>query len=333
MEHTTHTCYKTYLNYLGKKGNTPRERSLTQSAEDFRRLVVDNPNYVEDCKRNGEPQSFMITRSDVLYRANITAFPGEDLFPGDMIEAFGEHWICYQTRVANPLQTTGIIWLCNHLFRWQNNSPEIIERWGVLDSGVFSTTKTAGYEVNTPDVQYKIYLPLDDDTIRLYVDKRIATNVRYDANGKEILEVYKLTRVDPTSQAYGQGAHLMLLNARSDDYIAEHDNIEMRICGYIPPEPIVDSLPVDELIDSTISGRPTIRVGASRLYTTNIPNEAEPIWNVMPNNAGVSIALEDSGCRLSVEDRGSLVGEMLTLSVSDSAGKYNVAEFTVEVIS
>ena len=44
MEHTTHTCYKTYLNYLGKKGNTPRERSLTQSEEDFRRLVVDNPN-------------------------------------------------------------------------------------------------------------------------------------------------------------------------------------------------------------------------------------------------------------------------------------------------
>lgn len=335
MGHEGHKqfCYQSYLNYLGAYGKTSRERSLNRTAEDFARLVVDNPNYMEDCKRNGNPQRFMISRSDVLYRANITAFPGEELHPGDTIEAFGEHWICYQTRVANSLQVSGIIWLCNHLFRWQNNSPEIIERWGVLDSGVYSTTKTAGYEVNTPDVQYKIYLPLDDDTKKLYVDKRIATNIRYDANGKEILEVYKLTRVDPTSQAYGKGAHLMLLNARSDDYVAEHDNLEERICGYIPPEPSVAPPIADELIDSSISGRSSVRVGASRLYTTNIPSNANPVWEFSPMLSGVSLNIEDGGVRLSVDDIDALVGEIITLRVFDSYGGYNAAEFAVEVIS
>lgn len=332
MEHSPYCCYQNYLNYIGKNGKTSRERSLNQTAEDFERLVVDNPNYQENCLRNGNPQRFMIARSDVLYRANITAFPGEELYPGDIIECFGEHWICYQTRVASSLQVTGIIWLCNHLFRWQNNSSEIIERWGVLDSGVFSTTKTAGYEINTPDVQYKIYLPLDSDTIKLYVDKRIATNIRYDANGKEILEVYKLTRVDPTSQAYGKGAHLMFLNARSDDYIAEHDNISERICDYIAPESDGIVKPPAELLHGEITGRDNIRIGGSRTYISNIPSDAIPIWDYTPKLDGISISSEGDGIRLLVKNIDRLIGEVITLRVTDSFGKYTAADFDVEVI-
>ena len=80
---------------------------------------MDDPAYQEDCTRNGTPQRFLITRTDSLIRCEITAFPGEELYPGDIIECFGEHWICYQTRVSSDIQVTGTIWLCNHLFRWQ----------------------------------------------------------------------------------------------------------------------------------------------------------------------------------------------------------------------
>lgn len=326
-----HNNFQSYRNYLGLYGKTMRDRSVNRTASDFERLVVDNPSYQEDCLRNGSPQRFMITRSEVFYKAEITAFPGEELYPGDMIECFGEHWICYQTRVCSSIQVTGIIWLCNQLFRWQNNSPDIIERWGVLDSGVYSTTKTAGYEVNTPDVQYKIYLPLDSDTEKLYVDKRIATNIRYDANGKRILEVYKLTRVDPTSQAYGKGAHLMLLNARSDDFVAEHDNIDERICGYIPPQSSSGvSSGATGLLPSAITGRATVRLGGSRLYTTNI---TEPMWEYSPHIDGVLLNADDGGMRLSVDGSDSLIGEMITIQVSDSAGLYASAEIQVEVVS
>lgn len=337
-EHSTHYCLQSYRRYLAQHGTTARERSLNQTAADFERLIQDNPNYVGDCTRNGVPQRFMIARSDALYKANITAFPGEELYPGDVIEAFGEHWVCYQTRVANALQISGIIWLCNHLFRWQNHSSEIIERWGVLDPGVYSTNKTGGYEVNTTDVQYKIYLPLDEDTKWLYVDKRIATGSKYDANGKEILEVYKLTRVDMTSQAYGKGAHLLLLNIRSDDYIAETDDLTERICDYVSPD---TSNGVQE--DATaaqhagpsrrsiqISGRTTIRSGGTRLYTTDLMTT--PKWSITPNADGIALSLEGNAARLTVDAVDELIGTSVTIRAEDPTGEAQAADLIVEVV-
>lgn len=324
--------FSTYRKYLSLWGDTERDRSINQTIDDFERLVVDNPSYQPDCTRNGNPQRFLITRSETLYRCDIVAFPGEELYPGDVIECFGENWICYQTSIGNPIQVTGTIWLCNHLFRWQNNTSDIIERWGVLDSGVYSTTKTSGYEVNTPDVQYKIYLPLDDDTKKLYVDKRIATNIRYDSNMKKILEVYKLTRVDPTSQAYGKGAHLLLLNARSDDYIAGTDNLEERICNYIkddvPPE-------IGDLKDSTIIGRQTIIIGTSRKYTSSMDAGAKPVWSISPDNDDIILTTNESdknSVTISVSDSEKLIGINIMLNVHDENNIYNDAEMNVEVI-
>lgn len=320
-----------YYDYLTRYGETARDRAISRTKQDFERFVVDDPAYQANCKRNGKPQRFLITRSDMLYRCDITAFPGEELYPGDMIECFGEHWICYQTRVSSDIQVSGIIWLCNHLFRWQNGTPNIVEKWGVLDSGIYSTTKTGGYEINTPDVQYKIYLPLDEDTERFYVDKRLATNVRFDANGKPVLEVYKVTRVDPTSQAYGHGAHLMLLHCRSDDYIAEYDNVENMICNYIPPESS-DPPPVTGGKAAAITGRGEIRVGGSRVYSLDPPDAFVPVWSVSPALEGVSLVPDGNTIRVSVADRDALVGQILTLQAEDQSGEYADCTFTVEVI-
>lgn len=337
-EHSAHYCLQSYRRYLTQYGTTARERSLNQAAVDFERFIQENLNYMGDCTRNGVPQRFMISRSDALYKANITAFPGEELYPGDMIEAFGEHWICYQTRVANALQISGIIWLCNHLFRWQNHSAEIIERWGVLDPGVYSTNKTGGYEVNTTDVQYKIYLPLDEDTKLLYVDKRIATNSKYDANGKEILEVYKLTRVDMTSQAYGKGAHLLLLNIRSDDYIAETDDLTERICDYVPPDAgngateDASTAQNEGLLRRSIkiSGRTTVRTGGTRLYTTDLTGA--PKWSIVPDTVGITLTVEGDAARLTVDAMDELIGTIVTIRAEDPAGEAQAAALDVEVV-
>ena len=325
--------FSLYKQYLTLWGETERDRSINKTIDDFERLVIDNPSYQPDCTRNGEKQRFLITRSETLYRCDIVAFPGEELYPGDIIECFGENWICYQTSIGNPIQITGTIWLCNHLFRWQNNTSEIIERWGVLDSGVYSTTKTSGYEVNTPDVQYKIYLPLDDDTKKLYVDKRIATNIRYDANMKKILEVYKLTRVDPTSQAYGKGAHLLLLNARSDDYIAGVDNLEERICNYIADDTPPD---IGDLKDNQIIGRETIIIGTSRKYTSSMDAGAKPVWSISPDdNDNIIMSVDENNINsviISVLDNEDIIGTNIILRVHDEMNQYNDAKIKIGVI-
>lgn len=337
MDHY-HLDQSSYLKYLSLYGTTARERDIARAKEDFVQDVQDNPAYQEDCRRNDVPQQFMIYQTDTPNKYNIVAMPGEELYPGDIITAFDEHWIVYETRVGNVVQVSGVMWLCNHLFRWQNGTSDIVERWGVLDSGVYSTTKTAGYEVNTPDVQYKIYLPLDRDTKRLYVDKRIATNIRYDANEKEILEVYKLTRVDPTSQAYGKGAHLLMLHARSDDYIAEHDSLAERICSYIPPEetsalpPVTPPDEPDVTLPCRISGRTTIRLGSARTYTVDMDDRAMPVWHMAPALEGLTLTAEGTTVKLTAGEKDTLVGASLLLTVHDEAGIFQDAELGVEVI-
>ena len=321
-----------YRDYLTRYGISSRDRAISRTKQDFERFVVDDPAYQENCLRNGMPQRFLITRSDVLYRCEITAFPGEELYPGDVIECFDEHWICYQTRVSSDIQVSGTIWLCNHLFHWQNGTSEIITKWGVLDSGVYSTTKTGGYEINTPDVQYKIYLPLDKDTERFFVDKRLATNVRYDANGKQILEVYKVTRVDPTSQAYGKGAHLMLLHCRSDDFIAERDNVEHMICDYIPEEAVVSPPQESDQKAVMIVGRTTIRVGSSRAYTIEPSGLFAPVWTITPPIDGISLIHVDDNVRVTVEDKENLVGQTFALQALDPDGIYAPCAIVVEVV-
>lgn len=323
-----------YYDYLARYGVSARDRAINRTKEDFARFVVDDPAYQEDCLRNGNPQRFLITRSETTYRCEITAFPGEELYPGDMIECFGEHWICYETIVSSDIQVTGTIWLCNQLFRWQNGTPDIIEKWGVLDSGVYSTTKTGGYEVNTPDVQYKIYLPFDEDTERFFVDKRLATSIRYDANGKQILEVYKVTRVDPTSQAYGKGAHLLLLHCRSDDYVAEFDNVEHMICNYIPAATDAESTTTStaDPVALSVSGRETIRTGASRLYSLEPAGAFVPEWSIEPVSAGLHMETDGQELRVSADNADELVGTVFKVIASDPSGAYAPCSMTVEVI-
>ena len=332
-------AFSLYQSMLGLDGVTTRERAVAAIKRDFENSVVDNPAYVEDCTRNGVPQRFMVNRSTTLYRAEVVAFPGEELYPGDMITAFGEYWIVYQTRVMDAVQVSGTMWLCNHLFHWQNGTDRIIEQWGVLDSGVYSTTKAGSYEVMTPDVQYKIYLPYNDDTKYLYVDKRLATNKRYDANQKEILEVYTITRVDPTSQAYGKGAHLLMLNVRSGDYIAERDNIEKMICDYIAPDqPKEDaaieyvSVPVVPDVEIQIVGRSEVSVGRNAVYRLEAPADYQSLWTVI-GDPGVSFVLEDGGLRLKVEDFDELIGTIVEIMVEDVSGKYDSKTLEVEVNS
>ena len=69
------------------------------------------------------------------------------------------------------------------------------------------------------------------------------------------------------------------------------------------------------------------------MYTTSIPADSNPVWEFSPILDGISLNMEGGGARLVIDDVDALVGEIITLRVVDTYGKYNVAEFSVEVIS
>lgn len=193
--------------------------------------MVESINYKASATRNGILQPVVITVGKISYKSMITALPGDSLYAGDMIVSDGDYWLIVEVNTTNPIQNSGTAWLCNQLFRFQNGSTTIIERYGVLDNGNYATS--GNDKIQIIDNKYKIYLPYDNDTKKLYVGKRLAINRSFDSSGAEILTTYNITSVDPVAQSYGKGGHLLLLSIESSSYESDADSLTEMICDYI----------------------------------------------------------------------------------------------------
>lgn len=331
--------WSAYERYIGVNGDTKRERSITRERESFRKHAVRNAAYRPDAMRNGSPQELLAIRSDVQYKYTVVAFPGDDLFVGDILEFEGEHWIVQETRVAGAFYTSGIAWLCNHLFRFQNGTSTIYERWGVLDSGVYSTTQAGSLKVRYPDKQFRIYLPYDDATKKIYVDKRIAVDTMYDKRGNEILEVYTVTGRNRVARSYGTGAHLLILECRGGgDFYRGIDNVEEIICDYIEPgtePPVIETTPHCEIMSGEIL-RTGGRLKATALFYDAHDELAEgivPIWGVTAPT-GVVYSVDEAGVlTLTARDAAELIGEEVVIALSEASGDYLPCTREVEVDS
>jgi hypothetical protein len=317
---------------LGINGVSDRDRIIQKAKDNFQVKVISNPGYQPNATRNGAPQRFLVDRTEVAYKIKVIAFPDENLYVGDILEIMDEHFIVVETRVVNEIHITGTAWLCNHLFRFQNGTSDIIERWGVLDSGVYSTTLKGNNTVQSLHKQFKVYLPYDEDTAKLYIDKRIAGGVNYDANGDEILTCYIYTGEDPISRSYGKNGHLLIMNVESVEYDASRDNAKERICDYIAP-----SEPSTAGTLCKIAGRDTLRIGSHRTYLAQffkdsggVDEEAVPSWSVTGAAYGIQYSVKDGALIISVDANDALIGTKLTVELNDGGERsaYKKVEVT-----
>jgi hypothetical protein len=277
----------------------------------------------------------VIDRTETSYKCKIIAFPDEDLYVGDLISVDDENLIVTEVRSLNPLQKVGTAWLCNINLSFQNGTHDIITRPAVLDSGVYSTTKNGNEELQYVDKQFKLYLPYDDDTKKIYVDKRIAVDTRFDKHGKEILEVYSVTGINRVARSYGKGGHLLICELRSGTYSPSDDNLELMICDYIAENDSGSS--VTEQLPCFISGRPTIMLGQTRTYTATFYDAdnqevsgIEPVWNIV-GNIEVSTQEVENTIKITVPNNEDYIGETIQLILTDTNGLYKPFTFDVEV--
>lgn len=229
--------FRAIQNATGVKTRT--EAKINDSRRNLSEGLKGSINYYPDAKRNGVTQPIILTASETRHKALIEAMPGDEIRIGDLIEVVdhhGEtmHWLMMQMVRTNPNQLQGMAWLCNIEFAFQTFDLEICHCWGVLDSGVYSTSLSRDDKLTVPDQQYKVYMPLNEDTEQIFVDKRLATERAYDQNGNRILMVYKITGRDTVARNYVNG-HLLDLYARSDLYDPARDNYELMICDYEEP--------------------------------------------------------------------------------------------------
>lgn len=314
--------------------DTEVEANIREAKRDVAEGMCGSVGLVHDGKRNGRPQRFVLAREISLFKYNIVAFPDDELNIGDILDLRGEKWIVKDVKLSNPIQRVGTIYLSNLTLRFQNHSSDIIERPAVLDKGQYSTTVGEEKDIRYPNDKIKIYLPYDEDTKYIYIDKRVATGIVYDKYGNKMLETFKITKVNHTTINFGKGSHLLELTVESDQYSPSKDNLEEMICDYISPIP--SPVPTGKL-KCSIKGRPTVLLGSYRIYTPIFYNadgtensDIEAMWEAS-NIDGISTEITDNKITVKVFDNEDLIGTVITLTLKDKNNLYEPCNMKVEV--
>lgn len=306
-----------------------QEQSYVQ--ESFAETIQQSPAYQEDAEVNGEPQPIVATRKDTN-KCDVTVIPGDRLYIGDLVKVFNEYWICVEMYVDEFGMYYGELWMCNHIFCYQDFELNIIHKYAILDDGSYSNGNDKAIKVT--DNSFNCYVSLDDESRALYIDKRLGISVIYDKNGKEILEAGKIKWIDIKSRNFGEGSHLMVFGINEDPYKPDSDNIAELICDYQekpvededPEEPIAPPedpvVPPDEsgdgddngeenegdgdkeepskpelIIKGTLSidGKKTIKAGSGRTYSVTAIEEESSNTIEAPEDVEWSLEFDGSG--------------------------------------
>jgi len=298
--------------------------------------LITSINYKPSATRNGVLQPIVLVGGKTSYKSTIVALPDDSLFVGDLISVGTDNWLVVETSNTNPIQKTGTAWLCNQLFKFQNGTTTIVGKYGVLDNGSYSYD--ADSKIITLDSGYTIYLPYDNDTEKLFVDKRLAINVVYNKDGALELSCLKINAADSVSKSYGTGAHLLTLDVESSAYDPTKDDISNMVCNYIS---ISGGGSTGELLPCSITtARSSIRTGTSYTYAVTfyktdgvtVDDTVVAVWTVSPAITGVTSTPNGNSIKISVTSNDDLVGSTFVLSVTDSNGLYNTVTYGVEVI-
>ena len=330
--------YDQYISYLEMLDSSTVAGQLKTFQDSFESEARSLPSYTT-ATLNGVAAEFLIEKDSSAGIAKFTAFPGHNVYAGDIIYALGGYWLVYSVLAPNLVQSSGILWLCNQKLRFQNGDSTIIERWGVVSSGSY-TSPTGSTAIKTVDGKYNAYFPFDDDTKKLFVDKRVALRSVYNNEGTQILEVYTIRHIDAIGENYNSGDHLMVLGIESTEYSAEKDNLTEYICDYILTV-IPEESPVEDetLLSCAITGRSSIRVGTTKKYTASfytsdgvtLDETVSAVWFVS-TLAGVTHSVTEGVLSLTVALEESLVGSSIEITLSDADGLYAPSVTVVEVV-
>lgn len=315
-------------------GGSPDLRSVTManSVNAFISSIVNDPAYQADTTIEGVITPLAVAPKSTI-SCSVKAIPETNIHIGDIVDCFGKKWVVVELYTDQVGFINGTIWLCNDIIRFQNSTSEIYEALCVIDDGTYSK-RSSDSDAYVMTNTYHIYMPVNDATRRLYVDKRLALGQIFSSIGEEILEVYKIVGIDLKSKNFGDGSHLMMLTMQRDVYNPQADNLLENICDYIADSGDTGTASTGSC---NIVGRDSIRLGASRTYTAQFLDEggvdagdvvAE--WSVSAPD-GVLYEIDGSNLKVTVPLSEGLVGEIIVLILTDAGGVYGTCEKKVQV--
>lgn len=328
---------QTYYDYVKEPPRRGLSQEVAEIRSDLAQDMMSSPDYHADAKRNGNQQGFIFTRGGEQHSYNVICLPGDELYAGDEIDAFGEKWIVMEARADDTTHRTGVMFQCNRCMRFQNFDKEIHERWCYIKASGYSSAFNRDEQIVKSADQMAIYMSYDEATEKIFVDKRLPVSVAYDKRGQMILEVVKVTGVLPFAGTFNTKDHLLMLKVERDLFKPDIDNVELEICDFISEDQRKQE--ETEAGSCVIIGSSKLRVGKSQTYRAEfckadgtIADGASPLWSMSAED-GVTLSIEDGDAVVSAANDKKLIGGTFILSLSDAEGKYGTAELEGEVTS
>ena len=311
-----------YTKRLNINGSTKRERDLNKLQNDITSKSVDSLSYKTVFINNIE-RHLMIDKNTKLSTKSIKTLPNEKIDLGNLVVWNDINWLVTEIDLDDEVYTKGTISLCNWLFKWQDLSGNILTRHSVvLNASQYNSGVDENKTLTLGSNQFMIYLPLDDDTLKLSYDKRVFIDNNYKIP-------YKITRPDNVSMSYnGDGLIALIM---SQDVLSDEDRPDLGLCNYFVPTPPQPST----ICEITYLNSPTIYVGGNaKTFQTifkdnegNILTDISAIWSTDISVADqTKILFTDKGnntCTLKAVNDMSLIGKVVRLSVTDINNIYN----------
>lgn len=334
MASTDWLLYERLLNN-GSSDQSPRDVAITNSVETFVSGIEGDPAYQSDALVNGVNTPIVASRKS-SGECEIKAVPGTALHIGDTVYCLSEHWLVVDLYTDKIGVINGVMWLCNDILNFQNRSAKIHTRHCVFDDGSYS--KRGGGDIYAAQGTFKVYVSIDADTIKMFLDKRLSFGKMYTYDGSIILDVYKIYGIDIKSKNKGDGSHLMVLNVQRDVYNEERDSIDLNLCDVYKEDGVhLEPIGARKCI---ITGQENIRIGTKRAFVATFIDEVNveqhditPLWNIeYPKDSGIVVNTENEKCFISIPLDADLVGSVITMKAKDPMESYGGCTKEVKVI-
>lgn len=310
--------FESYKARVHQRGETIRERTLYYEKEHLKELAV-NSLSCKQCKVNGLDQLLIIDDGTLPYYKNVKSLPDEYFEAGNYIEWADSMWLMVSCDWDKEVYTYGKMQQCNYVLKWQTKSADIIERWSVvLSASKYNNGEKYNNIIVVGSNQLMVYLPIDNETLKLRANKRLMLDFNTDYP-----KCYDLTRVDTVTMGYdgvaeprydGKGCVLLILT--ETEFNPDVDNVELMLCDYVNPNDIPQ--PTSPIL-ITYSGSPEIRIGGRKTLTAE--TESDVVFSLIsPAMWEGKITLTQTGkkCVIKCANDSAMVGTSFKILASSN---------------
>lgn len=226
-----------------------------------------NPDYEPDTLFNGVLKECQVI--DINGKTNcktVKTRPDDTFNVGDMVDYAGEKWLVTDVDLKKQVLTTGTMYVCNYILKFQDNAGNVLSYPVVIDSKI-TPVLDDNKQVVTAEKKYSIQIVCDDITKHFIYDKRFLI----DFGDVEQPEAYKITGRNIVHST-GNGGKLTWTLTWCE-FNPQTDNTDLMVADYVSP------VETDNTLDINYLGNAEIVVGgAAKTFTAQ--TEEEVTWQI-----------------------------------------------------